>query len=446
MSTETNDNVVPELGVASIGAPRLDADPVDPSFMDEFDKLDDAALQSESGVVETPTAEPAVETPTEDENFLNDGLNPVEPVAGVEEPVAPTEPAAESTPAEPVAEPTPAEIVPGQADSTIDPEIAAIEQPRNMSEQSQNNWKKLRETASRYKQEAAEAEMLRNRIAELEKNPTQAPPDYEDLKKFKQIFDLKNDPEFHTKYEAPIKGATDNIYSILKKNGASDETIESIQKLGGPDKVSQDWWKQNVIDKLPLTDAEKLKRNLVDVVDLKEKQEQEIITTAQHAEQILEERKNEKIRWFQNETQAINNEVEQITKEVAWARYQPIPENATPEQVQQIQNHNTSVQDLAAKFNQALWPQSASERTRVAAAAVLSHKLTEQLRLEQQMRSGMETKLKKLELENSQLKQVGRAPKPSANSTQTKVTPGSNDRWKLNAGDAIDMGLDEAGA
>jgi hypothetical protein len=427
--TETESNVVPEMGVASTGAPRLDADPVDEGFMAEFDKLDDAASEAESAPIEPP-----VETPLEDENFLSEGTTPVETTTPPEDPSAPGDRSPEP------------EIAPLHVDANLDPEIAAIETPKNLSEHNQNNWKVLKETASRYKQEAAEAQMLRQRLSEMEQQPAQAPTDYEELKKFKQIFDLKNDPEFKTKYEAPINAATETIYSILKKNGATDETITSIQKAGGPDKVSEGWWKENVIDKLPMTDAERLKRNLVDVVDLKEKQDLEIVNTAQYAEQILEERNNEKIRWYQNETQSINQEIEELTKPAPWARFQQIPQGATSEQIAQIQRHNESVQELAQKFNQALWPQTASERTRVAAAAVLSYKLVDQLRLEQQMRTGLDSQLKKLQAENSQLKMAGRTPRASANSTQSKLSVSSNDRWKLAAGDAIDMGLDEAGA
>jgi hypothetical protein len=422
MSEELDENIVPDNGVIGMNSPRLDADPVDDSFMAEFDKMDDAA-QTEEVVPETDTQQ--------DENFLTNGLTDTNPeIPEVTEPVQETVP----------------EPVQVQPESQIDPEIAAIEQPRNLSESNQSNWKKLQETASRYKQEALEAQQLRQRLAEMQQSPVQAPQDYEELKRFKQIFDLKNDPEFHSKFEQPIKSATESIYSILKKNGASDETIASIQKVGGPEKVSETWWKQNVLDKLPLTDAERLKRNLVDVVDLNEKREQEIQHTAQYAEQILEERKNEKVKWFEQENQTVYQEVDQLTKDTPWARYREIPQNASADELAEIQRHNASVQDLHNKFNTALWPRTASERTRVAAAAVLSHKLVEQLKIEQVARNEMTARLQQLEAENSKLKMAGRAPKASANVTASNKFTNTTDRWKMNAGDAIDMGLDEAGA
>jgi len=437
MSTEDNDNIVPDNGVLGFGGPSLNADPVDDSFMNEFDKLDEEASQ------DTPATEPApVDNPKEDENFLNDGLNEPTPEPA-NEPVSTPEPAAEPA-AAPDTEPEPAQSV--QDGTEIDPEIAAIEQPRNLSESNQSNWKKLQETASRYKKEAVEAEQLRQRLAELEQRPTQTPADYEELKKFKQIFDLKNDPELKTKYEAPISEAKESIYSILRKNGASDETIASIEKVGGPDKVSGAWWKQNVLDKLELLDSKKVEQSLLNVADLREKQEKEYAELATRGEEILAAKQNEKFEWYKRETEGIDKTLEEITKEVPWARYKDVPKDAPAEEVAKIQSHNAKVQQLQQKFEAALWPTDAKSRTEVAAAATFSHVLADQLRFEQSAKAQLEARLKALEAENSQLKQAGRAPKPSANSTSSKVTSNTNDRWKLNAADAIDMGLDEAGA
>ena len=427
-NTELDDNIVPELGVASTGGPRLDADPVDDSFMAEFDKLDDDAAAAE------PTEQTPESDPIDDTNFLTDGLTDTKPV--VEEPV--------QDPVTEVADPV--QQTPTEPETELDPEIAAIEPPRNVSEESQNNFKKLREIASRYKQEALEVQQLRERLEGMQQNPAPTPSDYEDLKKFKQIFDLKNDPELKTKYDTPISEAKESIYSILKKNGASEETIASIDKAGGPDKVSGSWWKQNVLDKLELLDSKKVEQNLLKVADLREQQENEYKELATPGEEILEERKTEKTKWFENENQTAYKEVEQITQNIPWARFKDVPATATPEQAAEIQKHNASVQNLRGKFDSALWPQTAADRARVAAAAVLSERLVEQLKIEQAQRIEISNRLQQIESENNKLKQAGRAPKPSANVTSSKHNAPTSDRWKLNAGDAIDMGLDEAGA
>jgi hypothetical protein len=436
----TDDNIVPEWGVASTRSPNLDPDPVDNSFMDEFDKLDEEALAKEQ-TTEPAAAEPAAPAanPVEDENFLNDGLNDTTSTTNDTTAAPPEDPTA---PGDKTSEPE----QPVQNGEEIDPEIANIEQPRNLSEASQNNWKKLRETASRYKKEATEAAQLRQRLTELEQRPAQTPADYEELRKFKQIFDLKNDPEFHSKYEAPIKGAKETIYSILKKNGATDETIASIEKVGGPDKVNESWWKTNVIEKLQLTDAEKLKRSLVDIVDLKERQEKEISDTADRAEQILEDRKLSTQRYFEEEGKAISNHIEELTKDYPWARYQQPKPDASPAELEKIKAHNDKVAGLAQQFQSALYPVDPKVRTEVAAAAVYSHVLAEQVKSEQAAKAQLEARIKALETENNQLKFAGKTPKPSANTTPSKINSNTSDRWKMNASDAIDMGLDEAGA
>jgi hypothetical protein len=434
---EDNDNIVPEITAANPdgGAERLDADPISAETHQSLDDLLDQAERETS-----PEAQPETNTSNEEDTTTNlEDLGNEPAQVPVE---SPSEHAAELT-----GEGANATQSDGVRESQIeiDPEISAIEQPRNLSEKNQNNWRKLQETATLYKKQAEEAQVLRQRLAEAEQRPAQTPEDYEELKKFKQIFDIKNDPEFQSKYTQPINQAKDNIYNIMRKHGASDDVIQSIEKAGGPDKIDDKWWQQNALSKLPMTDAERLKRNLLDVVDLKDKQDQEVSYAAEHAEQILEQRQRQSQEWYQQETGNIRNYVEEITKEVPWARYQEIPQNATQEQAEKIQSHNKVVADLENKFNSALWPQSANERASVAAAAVYSHVLTNQLRSEQSTRATLEAQLKKLTDENSKLKASGRMPKQVVTTQSGNKTNSLDDRIKMKASDAIDLGLDEAG-
>lgn len=417
-SPSLDDNIVEEpTAASSFGTPSLDADRIDDSTEAQIDALLDESIR-ESGDDSVEELEPKeVITP-----------EPKQP----EEAVAP-EPA------------QPAQITPEPTE--IDPEIASIEQPRNLSEKNQNNWRKLQETASTYKKQAQEAELLRQRLTELEtQRPVQIPEDYEDLKKFRQIFDIRNDKEFQSKYEQPISSAKENIYNILRKHGASEDVIQSIEKVGGPEKVDQAWWQQNAIEKLPLTDAERLKRNLVDVVDLKEKQEQEIEAAAANAEQYLEQKSQSTLHWYDNEVATIDKHMDEITKELPWARFMQPTDKSTTEEIERIQQHNQRVSALADKFNSALWPQTPQERANIAAAAVFSHVLTEQLRVEQAQKSEMAQQLKKITEENNKLKGASKMPRSnSAHSSAPKPTS-LTDRLKMPSIDAIDLGLDEAGA
>jgi hypothetical protein len=428
------DNEVPEITAANPngGAERLDADPVTQDIHNHLDSLLDEA---ESETNNEPN--------TENESTNNQDPTPPVHALADQDPNPPVSPDAAPDFEDQSGNGNPSPI--GTERAEIDPEIAAIEQPRNLSEKNQNNWRKLQETATQYKKQAEEAEVLRQRLAETNSQTAPTPPDYEELKKFKAIIDFKNDPTFISKYEEPLKNAKETIYSVMKKNGATDELIESIEKAGGPDKIDQNWWKENAIDKLPMLDADDLKDNLKSINKLKIEQEKEISYAAENAEQILEERKNQNINWYKQENEGIQKHIDGITKDIPWARYQQAEPNATPEQIQKIQEHNAMVTDLHSKFNTALWPQNAEERASVAAAAVLSHKLADQLRLEQGQRETAMQQIKRLTDENNRLKGAGKVPKTNVN-TPAQTKPDANARLKMNPMDAIEMGLDEAGA
>lgn len=432
---EDNDNIVPEITAANPdgGAARLDADPVSDEVHQSLDSLLDDAEREENQ--ETPTQTTSDEITT-DQN-IDDLVSETPSEHSGQDSVPPVEANPEARP-ESLQPPVP------ESKLEIDPEILSIEQPRNLSEKNQNNWRKLQETATLYKKQAQEAETIKQRLQEAEQRQVEAPQDYEELKKFRQIFDIKNDPDFQSKYTQPISSAKENIYNIMRKHGATDEVIQSIEKAGGPDKIDDKWWQENALSKLPMTDAEKLKRNLIDVSDLKEKQESEIAYAAEHAEEILQQRQQQSQEWYQQETGNIRNYMDEITKEVPWARYQAVPDNASQEQIEKINSHNKVVSDLENKFNSALWPQTANERASVAAAAVYSHVLTNQLRIEQSGKAALEAQLKKLTDENSRLKSSGKMPKQSVSTPSTIKNNDINSRIKMNPMDAIDLGLDEA--
>lgn len=426
--SEENENLVPEATAANsmLGAPSLDADRIDESTNSLIDNLLDAAEgSSESTPPELP---PEPEDKEGDVTLDNFDEPPVaqEPTPIVEEPT-------------PVVDPTPT------LENPLDPEIAAIEAPRNLSEANQSNWKKLQEAATTYKKQAEEAELLRQKVQQLEQQPnTTTPPDYEELKKFRAIYDTENDPDFKSKYDVPLQKAKDNIYTILKKNGASDDVIKSIEESGGPSKISQEWWKKQAIDRLPVVDAAHLTKSLVEVVELNEGRAKEIGETAEKREEFVQKRQNDLVEKFHVEQKQIEDYTSELTKDVPWAKYKQIDPNLPPEKIEEINKHNAGVDLLSQQFNSALWPKTAQERAEVAAAAVASRVLSEQLRYEQSTRTTLQQKLDAATKELTALKNAGRVPKANPTPANVSKSTSMQDRIKMNASDAIDMGLDEA--
>jgi hypothetical protein len=416
-----NENETIEPNVASgFGEPSLDADPLDPDVDVALDRLlDEAEGIAEPEQINEPTEPESTKVVEETTEEVPEMVDPVE-----QDTIETTE----SSTTEPEPE--------------LDPEIAAIERPRNLSEKNQSNWRKLQETASSYKKQAEEAALLRQKLDEAQQQ-VKTPDDYDELRRFRAIFDIQNDPEFRSKFEKPISDAKENIYRILKANGASDEVIKSIEENGGPDKIDSKWWKTNAIDRLPLTEAERLKRNLVDVVELKEKQQFEIENASKNADQYYQQKAQQNEEWYHSTTNEIDTYMDQVTKDLPWARFKEAPSNATPDQIREVEQHNAAVGSLAEKFNSALWPTSAQDRANVAAAAVFSHVLTEQLRVEQASKVKMSEQLKKLTEENNRLKSAGKLPRQNVNAPN-RVSNSLGDRLKMSSADAIDAGLDEA--
>ena len=389
------DNSVPEPTAANRdgGAARLDADPISETLDQSIDNLLDEAER------DTITEQPPAENQTDN--------TPVDPV------VAPTpDENATQTGVLPDGSVNTPTVTPEQNKLQVDPEIAAIEQPRNLSEKNQSNWRKLQETATLYKQQAAELQSAYEQAVQ-QQTQAQTPEDYQNLKEFRLLFDIKNDPDFKAEFDVPLNNAHENIYSIMKANGAPDAVIEKIKQEGGPEKIDQHWWKENAIDKLPLSDSEQLKRSLLDCYDITEKRKEKHAFIESHAKELVQFQESYQRNLVETENNIAYEYAEEITQQnnAEWARYKQIPQNATQEQIEKINQHNADVQGYEQKYLSALRPQNAKEKAAVAAAAVLSHKLVADMERELAYRHKLETSIQKLAAENSKLKGASRMPR-----------------------------------
>jgi uncharacterized phage infection (PIP) family protein YhgE len=195
-----------------------------------------------------------------------------------------------------------------------------------------------------------------------------------------------------------------------------------------------------------MLDAEELKDGLKEINKLKTAQQTELEQAANNIEEFMAKRGEANLQWYENEKSQIYEHVEKITESVPWARFYDPKPDATPEEKAAIEQHNAKVQDLAEKFESALWPTTSQERADIAAAAVFSHVLVEQLQIEQQARQQLETQLKKLTQQNSKITGAARMPRSTVSGSPAGKGMSLNDRIKMSASDAIDAGLDEAGA
>ena len=338
-----------------------------------------------------------------------------------------------------------------QQQQTPDDDISAITEPEGMSEKNRSNWQRLREAAATYKKQAAEAEQLRQRIAELEKGQPQttAPEDYEELKKFKATFDIQNDPSFRQKFSDQIDKASQGIYGLLKKWKASDETITAIQNVGGPSKVPLSWWKTNVIDKLAASeetylDARKIENALAQLDDIEAEMQSEIESAKQNADGWYKNKMEEFQQNFNKNHEEAWKHVDELTKDIPAFRYKEVPQNASQEELAKINSHNEYVKDLEGKYMSALYPKTVKDAATVAAAATLSHILTHQLEVEQKEKASLLAELNQLRGRMGAVSGAGRMPKSNASTVVAQPQVSSASRISMNSLDAIEAGLSEA--
>ena len=116
--TDTEENIV-EPDVTGFGNPSLDSDKIDDSTEAQIDNLLDEVIKSQESTTDETEAQTSISQDTEP-NILDDNVEPV-----LEE--KSQEPAPQN-------QPNTAEPQPVKPQLEIDPEIAAIEQPRNLSE------------------------------------------------------------------------------------------------------------------------------------------------------------------------------------------------------------------------------------------------------------------------------------------------------------------------
>jgi len=440
MEPNTDPNAVPETTAANplLGAPSLDADRPSADVLSALDADLDEAYKAAG---ETPEPETVL-----DRSFENIDQTPSpEELAAAEQAKkdadAAAAQAAVAAEAARASAPPPVEL---------DPEIAAIEQPPHLSEANQSNWKKLQEAASTAKKEAAakaaEAAELSRQLEEAKKAPAQVPPDYEELKKRTYILDTENDPEFKKKFDEPLADATNAVYDILKKNGATDEVIESIKRVGGPDKVSREWWDRNALGRLEIAEAKRIENSLAKISELKDGRKKELDNAATERPKILEAREKQSLEQFQEAEKVINAYLGEVTEKLPFLKKKEIPADAAPAVKEQLTKHNSEVDALHARFQQALWPTTPQARAEVATAAAASHVLANTLRITQGQLAAKEAEITKLTAELAKIKVAGRAPVPGAHTPNVVKSASVTDKMRMKNSDAVDAGLAEAEA
>jgi hypothetical protein len=422
-----------EKSVTNEGVPQeLDLGHVEPPSEESMNSLDEAmrAAGIDDGIkFPEESRSVAKETAIEPEQEV--------PAPSDEKPLDPNQPADSQT-AAPEAKTEPPE---GGYDSV---DLDTIQPPQDISPRNLVNFNKLRDMAKHFKTQAEILPQLQQRLQELERRNVQVPQDVakelEELRTFRRVFDTENDPEFKKQFDGKIESLDNDVLSILMKNGLPEDTAKQIKQVG-MDKISPKWWEETILSKLTFVDRERVQKRLAERADTIDQRHQEIQKFQQDRESFVQREQQERVERFNKTEEEIYGHVEQLTENVPWARYQELPEGATPEQIKQIEAHNASVEELERQFVHALFPETSQARAEVAAAAVASTKLAASVQDLSTRLTDANSRAEKFQKELEAIRAAGRPPSARQTGTRAPASSERPDPLKMSDEDAIEQGL-----
>lgn len=245
----------------------------------------------------------------------------------------------------------------------VDEEIDAIKPNPKWNPATQNQFKELKAIAKRFKTEnkAKEAAIkeLQDKISTVKPLDQQTEQELNDLRKYRRMLDIHQDPSFVEKYKKGLEKNKEDTVALLKKlkfpEKSDDPTKMSLEyiekKYGGVDKMPEEDWAR-IIKAIPNPlEADRLKNLVNKRFDLETEREAEIAKAAEDFEQYQQKQGDQVKNYWLDVSSRMKTYAEKRVKELPdWARPMDIPENATAEQKQKIEAHNAKHQKIEKDF------------------------------------------------------------------------------------------------
>jgi len=210
--------------------------------------------------------------------------------------------------------------------------------------------------------------------------------------------------------------------------------------------VDSTWLKENVLDKIPWTDAKKIEKAILDIDELTEGREKALADALAEQPKLREELERREREEFEAEQRAASGRRDELLAQlqkdnIDWWVKKEVPPNATPEQRKILEGHNKVVERLNAVYEASLYPQDAKARADVAVAAAMADRMVHVIASQEKMIIALRGQVSKLQ-------KGGKIPNPQA-------PPAQRQQQRSKTGDdaihddpekAIEAGLAEAEA
>lgn len=345
-----------------------------------------------------------------------------------------------------------------------------IEVPKGLSVKGAQNWQKLRgrvaDQEKKLKDNAAAIAALSAQIEALKKQPAADPKLQERIKQlegeladYRALYQTENDKDFKAKFDDVIAANDVTIYGILQKHGLPEEAVKKIQGLGGPLRLSDTYWRNQVFHvqiknpqgqptgtwEMPMADEDAIRFALRQNASLTQQRQQALEAIPKNKEEFQATKKAEREAQFKAYDAEFWNAFGDFSKGVTWAKPQEIPKDATPQQRALIEKDNIRYAKLAPIFDAAKYPATAKIRAEVCCTVALAFVLQEDLDAAHAHIKTQDARIAELEEKLTGIKKSGITHNKGGAAPKVPPRPDTARLLDMKDEDAIDAGLDGAG-
>jgi hypothetical protein len=290
---------------------------------------------------------------------------------------------------------------------------------------------------------SSELENLKKSLADKEAAAGKPSPEQEqilkeneELKKWRAKLDVEFDPKFR-EHDQEVEQGREFIYSQLKKAGISDNTIDTIKKYGGPDKILM----KPVMDALPDEQSKQLvTATLADIEKSKYKKEQVIAQTKANIDEYIKSKNVESSKAATVELEGVKKELDGLWGNLDWTKPKQIPQGATDADKAAIETHNKFTDQIRKELETAMADNSPKMKATLLVSAAQLFNLQSVHKALKDSFSAMEKEVKELREFKAKLKnatrsrlQESQAPSSGAASMQKPVN-----QFNTGAADGLD--------
>src|SRR6267142_402552 len=219
----------------------------------------------------------------------------------------------------------------------------------------------LTDITSKHTEAARQLEDLQKQKAAL---TPEVQAELDDLRKFKIAQDVESDPQFRT-FKNEINANHEAIYKKLMGAGYTQENIDHIKSLGGPDNI--DW--NPLLEKLPAQTRLFLQGKLVANIELADKRDAALEAAKASGPKFLAERAEKSL---------LDTANGHLTK-LEWTATRQLPATATPEQKTAIETWNKEATEAVDTIKMYLSDRSPERHAELAIGTLIAHRLQRDL-------------------------------------------------------------------